>query len=243
MRSSFRTNRYHVYIYLNPLEPGTYNALKHTFRFRPFYVGKGTADRLEDHLREAQGLAPVTNKQKVETIRRLVNNGASPYIIKINDNLTHGEALALEKDLISEFGITQAGGLLTNISKGNEAVPWNSKLIQFFYLLLTDEHDRLVKIIHHLKERIETLPRGSVQTKTRYNQSFCYLAYRQGEKVKFDYIGKLESKRAKHLASLTKARAKLAKQQKELEDELNDVQKLLFLIAPGIHYHDKKSGT
>ncbi len=236
MRSNFRTNRYYVYVYLNPFESGTFKASHHTFRFRPFYVGKGTADRLEDHLREAEGLMPVTNKQKVEIIRRLFNTGAFPYIVKIEDNLTHGEALALEKSLISKFGISREGGLLANISRGSQAAPWNSKLVQLVYLLLTDEHDRLTKILLQLEERISLLPQGSVQIKPRYNQNFCYLAYRQGEKVKFDYIGKSGSRKAVRLASLTKTRATMEKQRRELKQELDDVQRLLFLLEPGIDY-------
>jgi len=43
----------------------------------------------------------------------------------------------------------------------------------------------------HYKEAIKELPRGSLSEKKRNGKLYYYLAYREGRKMKFEYLGKL----------------------------------------------------
>ena len=55
-----KENRFYVYVYLDPRKPGNYEYLENgigiSFDFKPFYVGKGSWDRLHSQLREAKNL-------------------------------------------------------------------------------------------------------------------------------------------------------------------------------------------
>jgi len=235
MTIKYDPRKFYVYAYLNPLKPGTYSVGSVTLNYRPFYVGKGTGARLEDHLREANGLIPITNKQKVDMVRSVIECGNSPLIVKVRDNLTHPEALALEKQLIDGFGITLHGGLLSNISLGNTAQTWNSDLITFIYMVLSNEKDRLSHAANDLENQILELPKGCPQVKRRGNQEYLYLASRFGDKIKFAYAGKCGSKKEINIRSQIDKRDQLINKLAPLLSELQNINRLLYTIEKGIN--------
>jgi hypothetical protein len=116
-------NKYYIYIYLNPLNPGVFNYQDLTFDFEPIYVGKGTGKRIHNHLSSCQNKNNKTGYRRLfyQKLRKIIKLGFSPIIITFKDNLSEKEAFSLETELISKIGrrIMKEGPLCNN-SKGGE---------------------------------------------------------------------------------------------------------------------------
>lgn len=75
---------------------------------QPFYIGKGTGTRAYDHLVRPD------DSLKGERIRDILAAGKEVIVAHLVEQLTETEALRLEAELISAFGVISAGGMLTN---------------------------------------------------------------------------------------------------------------------------------
>jgi len=230
MSQNADAQKFYVYAYLNPFEPGRYLCEPYEFDFRPFYVGKGQGDRINDHLREADGILPVTNKRKVKSIREIIDDGEFPYIVKVAEGLSNNEALAIEKRLIETFGIADRGGILSNIAGGAEGFAWRSTTIQFVYDILRRERSRLHSIIGEMDDQMEQYPMGALQIKARGNQDYYYLAKRDGEKVRFNYVGKAGTVKAEAVRQSIQQRDSLAAHRKLVSSEHQEICKLMYMI-------------
>lgn len=100
-------NKFYVYQYLDPI-----NNL-------PFYIGKGTKNRMFFHLSETY--EKTDNIFKWSYIQGLRNKGLEPLIEKIKDDLSEDEAYSLEEQLIKQYGRKglDADGILTNRCDSN----------------------------------------------------------------------------------------------------------------------------
>lgn len=118
---------YYVYIYLDPRKKGKYTFGEYSFEYEPIYVGKGKRNRIKDHLWEAQ-LKRDGNQKKINKIRKILNEGYQPIIIKLHEQLNEETALQLEQKIINLIGRgINNTGTLTNMTEGGENSPHPSK--------------------------------------------------------------------------------------------------------------------
>lgn len=75
---------------------------------KPFYIGKGTGNRAWEHQSQ------VDDSEKGLVIQGIHDSGNRVLHTVIADNLSEEQALKIEAELISAFGIRRNGGLLTN---------------------------------------------------------------------------------------------------------------------------------
>lgn len=80
---------------------------------KPFYIGKGTGNRAWEHQ------INVDDSEKGRLIQAIKTSGHNVIHTIIADNLTEQQALKIEAELISAFGIRSMGGLLTNRVRPN----------------------------------------------------------------------------------------------------------------------------
>ena len=107
-------SNYYVYVYLDPRKVGEYNFLNYEFNYEPFYVCKGKGNRCYKHLKETED--GTENLIKYRKIKKILNDGLKPKIIKIAKNLNEDDAYSLETILIKTIGRKKDNsGPLTNI--------------------------------------------------------------------------------------------------------------------------------
>jgi hypothetical protein len=94
--------------------------VRHIFDYQPFYVGKGTGNRIK---RGIETKLIKTNPFKKRVIEKIKSKGLSPIAIKLKENLTPEEACTLEIIIIKEIGrAINKTGCLTNLTRGGEGV-------------------------------------------------------------------------------------------------------------------------
>jgi hypothetical protein len=175
--------KFYVYVYLNPLEPGHFTCDDILFKYRPIYVGKGCGKRIFQHLEDARKPTKKSNREKTELISRIIDSGNNPLVFKVKEGLTNNEALSLEQNLISTFGINIEGGILANISKGGVFNKRQNNTVEFIRIVLEEQKEQLQKAVKRCLDELNELPKGSIQYKTIRNGDYAYLAYRKAEKL------------------------------------------------------------
>lgn len=93
--------------------------------------------------------------------------------------------------------------------------------------ILEEERERLIKLKDKYEQQLSGLPKGSLSRKRRWNREYVYLVYRDFGKIKFDYIGPVDSEAVKELSEKID-------QRKELEDKLGQVKKNLIDVERGL---------
>lgn len=116
-----KENRFYTYLYLNPLKNN-----------EEFYVGYGSSERLNEHLKEVKKLirenksnkwinVNCSNPHKLFTIKKILELGLEPIIFKTIENVSKKEAIDEEIRLITHHGRADLGlGSLTNKTNGGD---------------------------------------------------------------------------------------------------------------------------
>ena len=110
---------FYIYVYLDPRKPGKFEYNEYCFLYEPFYVGKGSSDRMYDHLKRSELLK---NTFKSNKIRSILSSGQEPYIIKIIDNIIEERlSYELEQEIVFNIGrIINNNGPLVNLKEGGK---------------------------------------------------------------------------------------------------------------------------
>lgn len=117
-----KENRFYNYIYMDPTKPGIYpvKGLNIILKFEPFYVGKGTGNRLNKHLCGHSG------RFMKDKIMSLKEKKINPIIYKLNNNISNSEAYENEKYLVKAIGRRDLGlGTLVNLTDGGKGMYGN----------------------------------------------------------------------------------------------------------------------
>ena len=85
--------------------------------------------------------------------------------------------------------------------------------------MFKEEKDRLLRMKKFYMAKIIDLPKGSIVFKNRGNKKYPYLVYREGEKVKTDYL-KSGSEEIKEMELKIKKRKKYIKLLREIDIDL-----------------------
>lgn len=108
---------YYTYLYLDPRKQGKYIYGNLSFECEPFYVGYGKKNRYLSHLSEARNTDK--NSHKLNKIRKILDEGFEPIIIKYEENLELKYAKIQEIFLIEVIGRNVLNmGPLTNLTEG-----------------------------------------------------------------------------------------------------------------------------
>lgn len=112
--------------YADPKYFGKYYVYEYIEDEKPFYIGKGSNNRIDSHLVEAKGLLkknvdPKTHK--LRKITKILKNGGEPKRIKVIEGLSDSFAYYIEEVLISFYGLEN----LTNIvyARGGDTISKN----------------------------------------------------------------------------------------------------------------------
>jgi hypothetical protein len=105
---------HYVYIYLDTRKSGKYIYGDLEFEYEPFYVGQGK------NYRCTAGLKTGSPKKKYK-IKKIIQDGYYPEVIKLYDNLKYEDALKKEIEIIAKIGRSDINkGPLVNLTDGGE---------------------------------------------------------------------------------------------------------------------------
>ena len=93
--------------------------------------------------------------------------------------------------------------------------------------ILHEERKRLKTLSRKYSSEIASLPRGCVSIKKRRDQDYLYLAYRQGSKVNFKYIGRVSSENSKNVLKRIELRKQYENKLKRVTKDLKEIEKVI----------------
>lgn len=93
--------------------------------------------------------------------------------------------------------------------------------------VIQEEYKRLNELIELYNEKISHYPKGSISKKKRGHQFFCYLTYRNYDKVKSDYLGKEDSEKVHEISEQIKQRHRYEKMLKKSIEKLKEIKRYM----------------
>jgi len=107
-------NKFYIYVFMDSTKIGNFKYGEYEFEYEPFYIGKGTSDRI------------ITSKCDKRTfksnkIKSIKNLGGQVISRKLHENISFEDSITLEKQIIQKIGRRDLDlGPLTNLTDGGE---------------------------------------------------------------------------------------------------------------------------
>lgn len=109
-------NKFYVYAILDPRKPGIFQYKDTILTYEPFYVGKGSGNRISHHLCKSRLRV---NTPKIQKIKKLLSLGMVPILVFLKKEMPELDAFETEKYFIKTIGRKDLGyGPLTNTNDG-----------------------------------------------------------------------------------------------------------------------------
>lgn len=131
----------------------------------PFYIGKGKGRRANSHLTRSS-LAIRNHKNHI--IKKAMMEGIAVLTEIIHQNLEESEALAIEAELIAEYGRRNDGGILSNATMGGEGMS-GFKASTETRLKMSESAKKVIKT-EEWKQNIGMGRRGKAHTEATKNK-------------------------------------------------------------------------
>lgn len=93
--------------------------------------------------------------------------------------------------------------------------------------ILQEEYQRLKSLSEKYLHEIKLLPKGSISIKKRNYKEYLYLAYREKDNVKFEYIGPLSSDKAIAVIKKIELRKDYERKLKQTKKDLAEIEKVV----------------
>ena len=93
--------------------------------------------------------------------------------------------------------------------------------------VLAEELDRLEALRAKFAAEVEALPAGTIVTKRKRGRPYAYRAYREGKRVRTDYIGPIDGEAAAKAVRLADQRKTLAGELKAIDADIERIKKML----------------
>lgn len=166
IRKHSDSEKYYVYLYLDPRKPGVYKYGDLTVNFEPIYVGKGIRNRCLQHLKNREK----ENSYFYKKLNKIISEGYDPIVIKQAVGLTETAALRLEEQLINQIGVHfDKTGPLTNNTYGGEGT---SRLVQSQKVLDRMKNNNPMSNKNVAEQQVKTsLERGNYKKISDYMKS------------------------------------------------------------------------
>jgi hypothetical protein len=99
--------------------------------------------------------------------------------------------------------------------------------MNFLKSIIEEEQHRLMALKKKYQSEILSLPRGSISIKKRNKKKYIYLAVREKEKVKFQYIGPALSQKPEDIIQKIQKRKDFEEKLKKIKKDLMEIEKVL----------------
>lgn len=93
--------------------------------------------------------------------------------------------------------------------------------------IMQEEHQRLQALYQKYMDKIESLPQGTVSIKKRNKRKYLYLAKRRNGKVRFGYIGPMDSEKACTIMEQVHRRKNYEVKLKQVKRDLEEIKKVV----------------
>ncbi len=93
--------------------------------------------------------------------------------------------------------------------------------------IVMEEKQRLSELLEIYQNEINQLPHGALSIKKIHGREYAYLAYREKDKVKFEYIGSILSDEYLRIKALVEKRKELEHLMKKARLNLKEIEHVL----------------